>query len=187
MEVVRTIDKWLQLGWMLSWYFSGLFSVCSLSVMLRLQNMLLLDNFVHSDLHPGNIMIKFTKPTSTRQLLKNVYQSFQSYIFPSTKATNDIAITTPDYSDSGGIVSRLRGLSKDRAAWLTELSSLYQEGYLPEVVFIDAGLVTTLSATNRTNFLDMFRAMAEFDGYRTGQLMVGIFMTCNALQLMIIT
>ena len=33
--------------------------------------MLLLDNFVHSDLHPGNIMIKFYKP-STHFILKSM-------------------------------------------------------------------------------------------------------------------
>jgi aarF domain-containing kinase len=49
---------------------------------------------------------------------------------------------------------------------------LYQGGYVPEIVFIDAGLVTTLDSKNRANFLDLFRAVAEFDGYRTGQLMV---------------
>ncbi len=134
--------------------------------------MLLLDNFVHSDLHPGNIMIKFTKPNSTRDVLKNIYQSLQAFIFSSKKTVNDIAVAAPDYSESHSIVSQLRSLTKDRPAWLSQLSLLYEEGYMPEVVFIDAGLVTTLSATNRTNFLDMFRAMAEFDGYRTGQLMV---------------
>ncbi|KAF9040455.1 ABC1-domain-containing protein [Hymenopellis radicata] len=135
-------------------------------------NMLLLDNFVHSDLHPGNIMIKFTKPPSTRDVLKNIYQSLQAFIFTSKKTATDTAVAAPDYSESNTIVSQLRSLTKDRPAWLSELSTLYEEGYMPEVVFIDAGLVTTLSATNRTNFLDMFRAMAEFDGYRTGQLMV---------------
>jgi aarF domain-containing kinase len=58
------------------------------------------------------------------------------------------------------------------AAWREELTSLYTAGYIPEIVFIDAGLVTTLDATNRKNFLDLFRAVAEFDGYRTGQLMI---------------
>lgn len=49
---------------------------------------------------------------------------------------------------------------------------MHEEGYLPEVVFVDAGLVTTLNEQNRKNFLDLFRAVAEFDGYRAGTLMV---------------
>jgi aarF domain-containing kinase len=32
--------------------------------------------------------------------------------------------------------------------------------------------VTELNATNRRNFLDLFRAVAEFDGYKAGHLMI---------------
>lgn len=132
--------------------------------------MLLLDNFVHSDLHPGNIMIKFTKPPSTRLLLRNLYNSI---VYP--KETHDPTSSlheTLDYSDSDKIVSHLRSLIHYPAAWRAELTSLFSAGYIPEVVFIDAGLVTTLDATNRRNFLELFRAVAEFDGYRTGKLMI---------------
>ncbi|KZP25451.1 ABC1-domain-containing protein [Athelia psychrophila] len=125
-------------------------------------NMLLLDNFVHSDLHPGNIMIKFSKPETTRALLNNL---FATMFATSTPAP-------PDYSHSDGIVAKLRTLTGAPAEWRAELGALAAAGYIPEIVFIDAGLVTTLNATNRQNFLDLFRAVAEFDGYRTGQLMV---------------
>ncbi|KAJ3783131.1 protein kinase [Lentinula aff. detonsa] len=136
-------------------------------------NMLLLDNFVHSDLHPGNIMIKFSKPASTLFLLKNLWTSITHSIFRKTPEKElDRGIILPDYSESDSIVARLRPMSNDRNAWLNELSSLHDSGYIPEIVFIDAGLVTTLSAENRRNFLDLFRALAHFDGYRTGQLMV---------------
>ncbi|KAG6914635.1 hypothetical protein DXG01_016196 [Tephrocybe rancida] len=129
-------------------------------------NMLLLDNFVHSDLHPGNILIKFTKPPSTKELLLDLYHT----IFP-----DDDKPPQPlpaDDAQSDKIVSRLRALIPSPSAWSAELISLHKEGFIPEIVFIDAGLVTTLDATNRKNFLDLFRAVAEFDGYRTGQLMV---------------
>ncbi|KAL0951522.1 hypothetical protein HGRIS_008207 [Hohenbuehelia grisea] len=135
-------------------------------------NMLLLDNFVHSDLHPGNIMIKFTKPVSTKTLLRNLYHSFfnKQVIDPTTGVATTLA--PPDYSESDSIVSHLRTLIHSPREWRAELSSLYEEGYIPEIVFIDAGLVTTLDAKNRKNFLDLFRAIAEFDGYRAGHLMV---------------
>ncbi|KAJ3966272.1 protein kinase [Lentinula raphanica] len=136
-------------------------------------NMLLLDNFVHSDLHPGNIMIKFSKPASTMFLLRNLWTSITQSIFHKpTDNEQERNIILPDYSESDSIVARLRSLSNDRKAWINELSSLHDLGYIPEIVFIDAGLVTTLSAENRRNFLDLFRALAHFDGYRTGQLMV---------------
>ncbi|KAG6862132.1 hypothetical protein C0995_004214 [Termitomyces sp. Mi166 len=129
-------------------------------------NMLLLDNFVHSDLHPGNILIKFTKPPSTRELLSNLYNNLISNHDETSQAP------PADHNNSDEIVSRLRALIPSPSAWTAELTTLNEEGYIPEIVFIDAGLVTTLDATNRRNFLDLFRAVAEFDGYRTGQLMV---------------
>ncbi|KAF8898994.1 hypothetical protein BD779DRAFT_1486546 [Infundibulicybe gibba] len=131
-------------------------------------NMLLLDNFVHSDLHPGNIMIKFSKPASTQVLLKNLYNTIFHH---STPPPTELE-STLDHSESDEIVTRLRGLIDSPAAWRSELTSLSEAGFIPEIVFIDAGLVTTLDAENRQNFLDLFRAVAEFDGYRTGQLMI---------------
>src|ERR1700735_2873759 len=102
--------------------------------------MLLLDNFVHSDLHPGNIMIKFSKPESTAALLSHL---FTSLFHPSS------APPIPDYSESDSIVANLRKLTNSPTAWRDELSFLSEQGYIPEIVFIDAGLVTTLNATNR--------------------------------------
>ena len=125
--------------------------------------MLLLDNFVHSDLHPGNIMIKFSRPESTAALLSHIFTS----LFKPPSAP-----PIPDYSESDSIVANLRTLTDSPKAWIDELTSLSEKGYIPEIVFIDAGLVTTLNAKDRQNFLDLFRAVAEFDGYRTGQLMV---------------
>lgn len=127
-------------------------------------NMLLLDNFVHSDLHPGNIMVKFSRST-TSLVLKTLWTSFFS-------GDTDDAANDPTSLDSNVVVSDLTSLSSSPVAWREKLQSLHHDGYLPELVFIDAGLVTTLNAKNRQNFLDLFRAVAEFDGYRTGQLMV---------------
>lgn len=132
--------------------------------------MLLLDNFVHSDLHPGNIMVKFAMPPTTRDVLRNLYKS----LIPSwlTPEDNDSRTFTQDYTDSDAIVGKLRTLAKKPKEWLEEMDTLSNAGYIPEIVFIDAGLVTVLSETNRKNFLDLFRAMAEFDGYRAGELMI---------------
>ncbi len=52
------------------------------------------------------------------------------------------------------------------AAWEAELERIDREGFRPQLIFIDTGLVTQLNATNRRNFLDLFRAVAEFDGYK---------------------
>jgi len=128
--------------------------------------MLLLDNFVHSDLHPGNIMVKFSK-SSPSAVLKTLWTSFFNRASKDSSEVPDVA-----HSDSDAIVSRLDSLATTPEAWKNELHRLHAQGYLPELVFLDAGLVTTLDASNRRNFLDLFRAVAEFDGYRTGHLMV---------------
>jgi aarF domain-containing kinase len=70
------------------------------------------------------------------------------------------------------IVRKLHDLKATPAAWRSELTRLKSEGYMPEIVFIDAGLTTTLDSTNRRNFLDLFQSVAQFDGYRSGKLMV---------------
>ena len=85
---------------------------------------------------------------------------------------NQDKIVPAEKNDSDVVVERLRSLIHSPSEWRAELSDLSARGYIPEIVFIDAGLVTTLNVTNRRNFLDLFRAVAEFDGYRAGQLMV---------------
>ncbi|CAG8497231.1 532_t:CDS:2, partial [Racocetra fulgida] len=67
---------------------------------------------------------------------------------------------------------RLLECSHDKKLWNDELVKLYDEGYQPQLVFIDAGLVTSLNEVNRKNFLDLFQAVAEFNGFRAGQLMI---------------
>jgi aarF domain-containing kinase len=128
--------------------------------------MLLLDNFVHSDLHPGNILIKFVKQPSTMDVLKNVWHAVLH--------KNSPQLEHPEHDVHGcdEIVYRLQKLRAYPSAWRKELVQLQSDGYMPEIVVIDAGLTTTLNSMNRTNFLDLFQAVAQFDGYRSGKLMV---------------
>jgi aarF domain-containing kinase len=119
--------------------------------------MLLLDNFVHADLHPGNIMVRF-------------YQSSKPQI-PFSKHKDEHPDEQPDVTEQ--VLARLRPYRhrKDTKAWTAELQKIDSEGYRPQLIFIDTGLVTELNATNRRNFLDLFKAVAEFDGYKAGHLM----------------
>ncbi|RPD55898.1 ABC1-domain-containing protein [Lentinus tigrinus ALCF2SS1-6] len=129
-------------------------------------NMLLLDNFVHSDLHPGNIMIKFTRQNG--RLLKGDQSSWGTLFKPNEKQSGSTDTSpSPDKA-----VDDLRSLARDPEEWRAKLHELSAQGFHPEIVFVDAGLVTTLNTVNRRNFLDLFRAVADFDGYRTGILMV---------------
>ena len=80
--------------------------------------MLLLDNFVHSDLHPGNIMIKFSKPPTTRILLQNLYNHFFPSRTDSSESDVHHSIMIPaDYSQSDAIVSKLRGVADSISDW----------------------------------------------------------------------
>ncbi|ANB14957.1 hypothetical protein AWJ20_2576 [Sugiyamaella lignohabitans] len=113
--------------------------------------MLLVDNFIHADLHPGNIYVKFYKKGKLNLL-----------------ATQD-TVTSQEVEQA---TQRLMSLVDDGDKFRQELDTLYEEGYRPQVCFIDAGLVTELNQVNRRNFIDLFKAIAAFDGYRVGELMV---------------
>ncbi|KAG0156509.1 hypothetical protein PDIDSM_3688 [Penicillium digitatum] len=122
-------------------------------------HMLLIDNFVHADLHPGNIMVRFYRPSELDPSLGKRSRAFNA----PTRAEVDV---------TEAVLERLRPNLNDTDDWKAALSQLNEEGYRPQLIFIDTGLVTQLNETNRRNFLDLFRAIAEFDGYRAGQLMV---------------
>ena len=131
-------------------------------------HMLLIDNFAHADLHPGNIMVRFYRPAEV-----SIFSQFQFPFFtppdaqpPSPNEPDDILKITEQ------ALSRLRPHKDDPVKWQQELTQLDEEGYRPQLIFIDTGLVTELSPINRKNFLDLFTAVAEFDGYRAGKLMI---------------
>lgn len=119
-------------------------------------HMLIFHNFVHADLHPGNIMIQFYKPSAHHPLRL----AWSRLLGRELK------------DDGESAVRRVLAVKDDPEKLQKELESLDQEGYSPRLVFIDTGLVNELNDVNRRNFLDLFQAVAQFDGYRTGELMV---------------
>lgn len=121
--------------------------------------MLIFDNFVHADLHPGNIFVRFYNP-SANNLFKQIVARFKGEEGRTMSSTDEATL-------------RLRAVPQDdKEAWMDELQALFNEGFRPQVVFIDTGLVSVLSNKNRRDFLDLFHALAEFDGYRAGKLMM---------------
>ncbi|KAF9428503.1 hypothetical protein BGZ94_002173, partial [Podila epigama] len=121
--------------------------------------MLIFDNFVHADLHPGNIFVRFYNPSAN-----NLFKQIMARLRGEEGRT---------MSSSDEATMRLRAVPRgDKEAWINELQALFNEGFRPQVVFIDTGLVSVLSDKNRRDFLDLFHALAEFDGYRAGKLMM---------------
>lgn len=110
--------------------------------------MLILDNFVHADLHPGNVMIRFIRTDRyERKIISSEIESFK-------------------------IVNDLMQMYKVRdSKFFDSLHNVLAE-YQPQICFIDTGLVTELNDLNRRNFIALFNALTEFDGHRVGELMI---------------
>lgn len=125
-------------------------------------HMLLIDNFTHSDLHPGNIMVRFYKARKLDARIPLITQN-QDPVKP----------TSPEDSDHvEQVLARLRPHIGKQPEWDRTLAEIDEEGYRPQLIFIDTGLVTELNEVNRKNFLDLFKSIAEFDGLKAGKLMV---------------
>lgn len=116
--------------------------------------MLILDNFVHADLHPGNMLVRFYK--------NELYKHLKEYKI--VKSSNE--------QETLKITEQLLLLGDDNDAWCKRLKELYEQGYHAEICFLDVGLITELNHTDRFNFIDLFKALSEFDGYQAGELMV---------------
>lgn len=116
--------------------------------------MLILDDFIHADLHPGNMMIRFYK--------NKLYQHEKEYKI----------IKTSNEEETNAITKEFLSLPNDQEVWCEKLRQLYHDGYHAEICFLDVGIVTELNHEDRVNFIDLFKALSEFDGYKAGELMI---------------
>ncbi|KAJ2746076.1 hypothetical protein GGI20_001628 [Coemansia sp. BCRC 34301] len=142
-------------------------------------HMLIYDNFVHADLHPGNIMVDLVPPDYGTPLDRFVEDFFdmspfnkrkrllqQTPLPTSPEAHAHIRSILSDH-ESGSITAQQMS---DQIHEYTRY--LYRNGFTPSLVFLDCGLVTLLDGTNRRNFIDLFEAVCTFDGKRAGNLMI---------------
>ncbi|OWB81342.1 kinase activity protein [[Candida] boidinii] len=130
--------------------------------------MLILDNFIHSDLHAGNIFIRFGKNIKNSKNGNNERSLF-------TKI-DGIGNNYGEFNDEDNdlILEQLKDpkIYNDSKEFLKFFNKLTQDGYHPQVCLIDVGLITELDDVNRINFIGLFNALSEFDGYKAGELMV---------------
>lgn len=109
--------------------------------------MKLTDNFIHSDLHMGNIFVQL------------VDRSTQA-VYPSQKL---VSVQSLDSRSSSPDTIHIDPRT---------LRQALGQGYEPRLVLLDAGLTTELSPVNFRNFIDLFSAVAEGDGLAVARLMV---------------
>lgn len=100
--------------------------------------MLFIDNFVHGDLHPGNVLIK-TTTIPNKEDVANDWWTFSTW--GGNSANNN------DPSSQQEIVKRT-------------------------IVFLDAGIATSLSPEDQRNLRDLFKAIIFNEGNQAGRLMV---------------
>ncbi|KAM9931190.1 hypothetical protein OXX80_009156, partial [Metschnikowia pulcherrima] len=80
-------------------------------------------------------------------------------------------VKSSNVHETNRITEELLALGDDSSAWCQRLESLYESGYHAEICFLDVGLITELNHDDRINFIDLFKALSEFDGYKAGELM----------------
>lgn len=123
--------------------------------------MLILDNFIHSDLHPGNIFVRFFKINNDDEEL-----------ILSPEDNKEVTLDMQTITTELLRIDRNNTKNKNYDKLLLSFSKLYDEGYQPEVCYLDTGLVTELNERDRVNFLELFKALSMFDGFKAGELMV---------------
>ncbi|KAI8320954.1 ABC1-domain-containing protein [Martensiomyces pterosporus] len=141
-------------------------------------HMLIYDNFVHADLHPGNILVRLNPPFVGSQLDRFVEDFYEMSPFNRAQRRNEQPVPTASEAHKHilGVLekSELGEItSKQRTEQLHDyMGFLYSSGYSPELVLLDCGLATSLDSVSRRNFLDLFESVCSFDGERAGRLMV---------------
>ena len=110
--------------------------------------MVLVHNFIHSDLHPGNILIARKKKTTTEQ--KASLFSLFSFFGEKNASKSEHSTTTSNNNDR------------------------VEEGEEDEIrlIYLDVGLTTVLRKQSRNNFIALFSAVASGQGRHAAELMV---------------
>lgn len=126
--------------------------------------MLLWDNFVHADLHPGNIQVCFLERAPAGRLIA---------AFTAVKRFAQRLLTPgPLDLSADAAVPVLKRPDETDAAFLERVSAA-QRPCQPQLVFLDCGLVTELSPRDFQNFTDLFKALViDGDGRAAGRLMI---------------
>ncbi|VDP31141.1 unnamed protein product [Heligmosomoides polygyrus] len=116
-----------------------------------LLKMIFVDNFVHGDLHPGNILVRFN---DDQEQLPGVH---------SAPLKESIV---------GRTVELLRDLTGWRAAPIVRFTDSPEMADEPTLVMLDTGIVVSETEKNLRNLKALFRAIIEKQGYKAGELLL---------------
>ncbi|KAL4514181.1 hypothetical protein Ndes2437B_g04166 [Nannochloris sp. 'desiccata'] len=117
--------------------------------------MLLRDNYIHADLHPGNILVSMESPTSSRRAATKA-SSVSSFSKNGGDGSNsDVAVSGSSEKEEGSILSKL----SSALGW-----HLNFDFTLPRLVLLDVGMTARLTNDDQRNLVGFFSSLAAMDG-----------------------
>ncbi|KAK8808585.1 hypothetical protein WA158_008486 [Blastocystis sp. Blastoise] len=125
--------------------------------LLGFMHMMLIDNFIHGDMHPGNILVRKDVQCRNPKSISVTHTSFLASLLAPCKQSNSL------------FAPLRRGFATFSKNYIAPLTA---PSHHPQLVILDAGLVSILEDTQKKNFIDLFLALAQGDGYQSGQLLI---------------
>lgn len=110
------------------------------------------DNFIHGDMHPGNIIVRTSSSSSSSSSTSS--SSSSSEVSSSASSSS---------SSSSSALSRFNFLSG---------LALNNQDEAVEMILVDAGIVAELNSNDKKNLSDLFKAVVRNYGDEAGRLLI---------------
>ncbi|GAM28996.1 hypothetical protein SAMD00019534_121720 [Acytostelium subglobosum LB1] len=117
--------------------------------------MMLVDNFIHADLHPGNVLVRDAKGQSVGE---NVAQQLQHLLHQHRSQFS----TSEDVG----------GYANPNLITLKRIDLLHGKKELPKLILLDVGLVTELDQTDKSHFKELFTEVVKGNGKAGAELII---------------
>lgn len=128
--------------------------------------MLLVDNLMHADLHPGNIMVfSMEKKSSLKRKRRSPMSS--SLVSSNQRTTAEVSTALATISHPYNINTHEKDMDFDNMDPMIHYKGSNGEAkhlYRGHITLVDAGMVAELDAEESMNFIGLLAAMGEGDG-----------------------